>query len=132
MDRFLSILSLALAFASLVPAFSATRIRLKIMGVIISILLIGSVGVMSWSMYVERQLIEKVKGDIVIIFSRNNPMSFEQVYNQLNYVDYSTASTAIDELVDQNVLHHRPLEVKSESGEKYIVRVYNSVNWPIP
>ena len=59
-------------------------------------------------------------------------MSFEQIYEQLNYVDYATATTAIDELVDEQIIHHRPVEVRSENGTKYIVRVYNSVNRPIP
>jgi len=63
------------------------------------------------------------------MFSSNNPMSFEQIYEQLNYVDYATA---INELVDEQTIHHRPVEVRSENGIKYIVRVYNSINRPIP
>lgn len=64
------------------------------------------------------------------MFSSNNPFSFEQVYAQLNYVEYSTAASAIDELVDEHTIHHRPVDVTSETGAKYIVRVYNSVNYP--
>jgi len=83
-------------------------------------------------MFVERQQIDKVKNDINVLFSGNNPMSFEQVYAQLNYADYSTASAAIDELVEQGSICHRPVDVTSENGTKYVVRVYNSINWPIP
>jgi hypothetical protein len=132
MDRFLAILSLALAFASLVPAFTATKTKTRIVAVVISVLLIGTIGVQSWSLWTERRHIDKVKDDMVRMFSSNNPMSFEQVYGGLNYVDYATATTAIDELVDAHTIHHRPVEVTSPGGAKYVVRVYNSVNFPIP
>jgi hypothetical protein len=132
MDRFLAVFSLALAFASLVPPFTSKNAKLRIVGVATSVLLIGIIGTQSWSFWTERRHIEKVKDDMVRMFSGNNPMSFEQVYSHLNYVDYVTASSAIDELVDAHTIHHRPVEVISASGDKYIVRVYNSVNFPIP
>lgn len=86
----------------------------------------------SWSLWQERRQIEKVKDDMVRMFSDDNPLSFEQVYIKLNYIDYATATAAIDELVDQHIIQHRPVEVRSAGGAKYVVRVYNSVNFPIP
>lgn len=132
MDRFLAILGLALAFASLVPAFSVKKIKARIVGVAISVLLIGTIGVQAWSLWGERRLIEKTKDEISLMFASNNPLSFEQVYAQLKYADYATVSAAIDELMDRQTIHQRPVEVTSENGAKYIVRVYNSINFPIP
>jgi|GEM_PF-5965874 len=70
--------------------------------------------------------------DVHRMFYSNNPMSFEQIYANLNYPDYATASAAVDALVDKQYIHHRPVEVTSANQYKYVVRVYNSVNFPIP
>ena len=132
MDRFLTLLGLALSFASLIPAFTATNIRIKIISGVVSVLLIGVLGTQLWSSVVEMRRFEKAREDVQLMFSSNNPLSFEQIYANLNYVDYPTASAAVDDLVDRRLIHHRPVEVVSGTGAKYVVRVYNSVNWPIP
>jgi hypothetical protein len=132
MDRFLTLLGLALSFASLIPVFTAANIRIKVIGGVVSVLLIGVLGTQLWSSVVEIRRLEKAREDVQLMFISNNPLSFEQIYANLNYDDYATASTAVDELVDQRLIHHRPVEVVSGTGAKYVVRVYNSVNWPIP
>ena len=131
MDRFLTILGLALSVASLIPAFTSTNTKIKIVGGAVSVLLIGVLGTQLWSSVMESRRLERATEDVAQMFVSNNPMSFEQIYMRLNYVDYPTASAAVDELVDRHVIHHKPVEVTSASGTKYVVRVYNSVNFGI-
>ena len=132
MDRFLAVLSLALAVGSLVPAFTATNTRMKIVGGVISVLLIGVVGTQLWSLWAEGRHLIKTKEAIERMFDDNNPMSFEQIAAHLKNAEYTTAAMAVDELVDEHKIRHRPVDVTSANGAKYVVRVYNSVNFSIP
>ena len=132
MDTILGILGLALAIASLVPAFTATKTKLKIVAVAITLALIGVIGVQVYRAHTERTAIESAKEDVLRLLVGDNPLSFDQIYGSLNYVDYETVAEAIDELVSERQIHHRPVEATSESGKKYVVRVYNSIDFPIP
>lgn len=132
MDTFLAIVGLALSVASLVPAFTSKSTKTRIVAVAISVSLVGILGWQYFLVQGERRRIEHAKDDVMRMLAGNRSMSFEQIYAELNYVDYSTAAAAVDELVAQHSIHHRPVEVTSASGAKYVVRVYNSVNFPIP
>ena len=109
MDTILAVLGLALAIASLVPSFTSKNVRMKIIGLAISLSLIGVLGALLYWICVERSRIDHTKGDITRMFANNRPMSFEQIYSELNYIDYSTAAAAVDELVDEHAIHHRPV-----------------------
>jgi hypothetical protein len=131
MDRILSVLGLALAIASLVPAFTTKQTKLKVVAIAIAVGLVGILGVQFYLVRVERADIEHAKEDVLRMMIGNRSMSFDQIYSGLNYVDYELAATAVDELVEDRQIHHRLVDVVSDSGAKYVVRVYNSVNFPI-
>ena len=75
-----------------------------------------------------------------MLFSTNNSLTLEQVMFELNRgsystrataVDFATAAIVVDELVKRGHLHSKLIE--TESGKKkYLVRIFNSINWPIP
>jgi len=134
MDRLLTIISLALAVGSLVPSLTekTTNTPITIMGTTASVILLLIILTHFWSIFIRKRNIDKMKKDINRMFSNNHPMSFEQVYAYLNYPDYDTASTAIVELLNSGSIHQKPIDVLSPSGSKYVVRVYNSINFPIP
>jgi hypothetical protein len=133
MDRYLAIFGLVLAIAGLVPTFTRTNQNPKgrVISVLASLALLGVFGNELNSYYGEGQLLAQRKEEVQRLFLTNNPLSFEQIFIQLNYRDYASTSSAVDALVDERIIHHRPVEVTSDGGIKYIVRVYNSTNHPI-
>ena len=84
MDTILGILGLALAIASLVPAFTATKTKLKIVAVAITLALIGVIGVQVYRAHTERTAIESAKEDVLRLLVGDNPLSFDQIYGSLN------------------------------------------------
>jgi hypothetical protein len=134
MDRYLAIFGIVLAVASLVQTFTRPHQNPKgrVIGAVVVLGLLGVFGNELYARYGESKLLAQRKYEVMQLFQTNSPMSFEQIYTRLNYPDYATASAAVDALVDEHLLHHRPVEVTSSSGTKYVVRVYNAAKFPIP
>jgi predicted transcriptional regulator len=100
-----------------------------LLALVVSLIGLSTTGIIdNWQ---QRGHIDRTKEEIMKMLGSNHPMSFEQIYGNLNYVDYSTAAQAVDELVDENLVNHAKLSVTSESGKKYEVRVYNYSAFPI-
>jgi Clp protease len=134
MDVILSVIGVAFSATSLVLSLTAaeTRVRVKITAVLLSLSVTGILGTLTVGTWTEQRRINRTKEDVMRLFSDNNPLSFDQVFADLNYEGYSDVATAVDALLEDRLIHQRPVEVTSASGNKYVVRVYNSINFPIP
>ncbi|HEV3077689.1 MAG TPA: ATP-dependent Clp protease proteolytic subunit [Thermoanaerobaculia bacterium] len=134
MDVILSVIGVAFSATSLVLSLTAaeTRVRVKITAVLLSLSVTGILGTLTVGTWTEQRRINRTREDVMRLFSDNNPLSFDQVFADLNYEGYSDVATAVDALLEDRLIHQRPVEVTSASGNKYVVRVYNSINFPIP
>jgi hypothetical protein len=131
MDRILSIVSIILAIAGLVPAFSQRDHRKKVIFIITGGMLLSLTVLQMWMYFNEYRRIEKAENEIGLMFAGNNPMSFEQIYGSMYYPSFDTANAAIDNLIDKGSIHSDKVDVVSEHGNKYVVRAYNSINFPV-
>lgn len=131
METVLSIVGLALSVGSLVPAFTATNVRIKI---ILVSLCFATAGVFICQIVEgahKARTINAAKVRLSGIMSANRPMTVEQIREALNSHDPSIVQRALDELQKEGAVHERTLEVQSARGTKYLARIYNSVNYPI-
>jgi len=101
----------------------------RIIAVIVIIMLAFAYNFVKYITY--RNNIDKTKDRIIEIASGNNPKSLEQLRDKLDKVEYNILVTAVDELVDEHRINEGKVDVKSQQGNIYIVRVYNNVNFPI-
>jgi ATP-dependent protease ClpP protease subunit len=140
MDTYLSLLGIALSCASLVPVFAIKKHRLRAIGFAIAVLLFGVLATQLWQAVAEGRRTERIRDTVVKIFSDNNPMTAEQVLNEINRGRFFTSTSAVnyelvvkvlDALVADGTVQSRLVEVTA-GNTKYIVRVFNSVNFSIP
>ncbi len=131
MDTILNIVGIALAIAGLVPAFTSTHLPWKIALIALSLSIAGIFCHQLWVSVHQHRLIEATKQRMAVMMSGNQPLSFEQIYERLNYPTFEIAATAVNELEAEGVIHQRTLEVQSAHGGQYKVRVFNSVNFGI-
>jgi predicted ArsR family transcriptional regulator len=75
--------------------------------------------------------VQKTRDAIMQMMSSNNPMSFDDVYEKLNYVHFDAVKRAFDRLLDEGDIHGETIELKSASGHTYKVRIYNNINFPV-
>jgi hypothetical protein len=131
-ETIFSIIAFALSVAGLVPAFTKKKQKRTILLIISAVSLVGILGgQVLWHFSEERKL-EDARNDITSLFSSNNPMSFEQIRAQLYHYDDNALTMALDQLEKRQLIHDRPVDATSASGEKYVVRVFNSSNFEIP
>ncbi len=124
----------------LVPALAIERHRSRVIGVTIAVLLVGVLTIQGVGIAIAARAQAYVRDAIVRVFSSNNPLSIEQVITEVGRgssftstgaVDYATVVRIMDDLVTEGSLHSRLVEARAGEA-KYVVRVFNSVNWPIP
>jgi hypothetical protein len=130
-DTILALLGLAVAVAALVPIFTAKGIKGRVVEVACLVFLAGLCVVFIWGQYRTVRERDHLRDDMMRMLSSNNPMTFEQIYSALNFPDYASAEQAIDELVYSHQIHNAQVEVTSAAGKKYVVRVYNNINFPV-
>jgi hypothetical protein len=140
MDTYLSLLGIALSCASLAPVFAIKRHRIRAMGFAIAVMLLGVGAIQLWQRVIEDRRTERIRDEVAQIFSGNNPMTVEQVVNELDRgrfftsdsaVEYRSAMEVLDTLVGQGFMQSRLVDVTT-GNTKYVVRVFNSVNYAIP
>jgi len=124
MDSYLAIFSLALAIAGLVPIlFPSTRVRLwTVTAAALSLVVL--IGIyQAYEEYSERKAVRTVEEEIRGLLTKNEKgMTFEQIYENLYYPNFSTANAAIDGLVGEGRVLNDKIEVADKDGVKYVVR----------
>jgi hypothetical protein len=139
-ETILAIVAVALALAALVPIFFTHNVRAKTAGIAIGVSLLG---IVSYQTYLRIYEIGQIDGtrDYILshYFSSNHPMSFEQIMSEIRdtYLYRRTrkrhsAEVAVENLENEKMIHSGLVTAESPDGNKYVVRVYNSINFPIP
>jgi hypothetical protein len=124
MDTILAIIGLALGLASLVPAFTSTGHRKKIVFIAVGVSLVGIFSFQLYDVFAHRRHVEELKEEITQRLLASGSMSFEQLLTDLYYPDFATANDAIDALVREGRTKHEVIDVQSASGVHYKVRIY--------
>ena len=96
MNSYLSVIGIALSFASLVPAFSVKKTRMRLLGVGVAIALIGVIGVQLSRSLIDSRRLDKVRLIVKELFCRNNSLTIEQVLLELNRGSRSMTVNAVD------------------------------------
>ena len=126
MDSYLSIAGLAFAIAALVPIlFPATRVKFwTITAAALSlVVLIGAF--QAYKDFTEKRSIQAAKEEIWSLLTRNEKgMSFDQIYDNMYYPSFSTANSAVDELVSERRIQSEKVEATTAEGIKFTVRKF--------
>jgi hypothetical protein len=73
----------------------------------------------------ERRQVEFLKQKFTAQLKKNGPQTFDEMFENLHYPEYSAAATAIDELYDGGVVEDENATVTGEGGVKHTVHVYH-------
>lgn len=126
MDSYLTIISLALAIATLVPILSITsrpRFWVVMVGALSLVVLIGVYR--TYEMYAREKEVIALKGSILDLLSKNERgMTFDQINDNLYYPNYQTVNIAIDELVDEDWVLNEKKTLVDGDGAQYVIRKY--------
>lgn len=128
MDSYLSIVGLALAIAALVPIlFPTTRIKLWTVTAALLSIVILVIGFQVYKEVAENRAVRTSKDEILILLKNNKKgLSFEQIYDNMYYPNFSIANAAIDELVSEGKVLNDKVEAIDQSGVKFVVRRFYS------
>lgn len=126
MDSYLNIISLALAIAALVPVLlPSTRVRLWTVTAVGLSLVVLLAAYQTYQAITEQRNIEIVKEEIWGLLTKHKKgLTFEQIYENLYYRDFSVANQALDALVEEGRALNEKRETKDQEGTKYVVRRY--------
>jgi hypothetical protein len=125
METILSIAGLALSFASLVPSFTQKQQKQKILLISIGLSLIGIFLYQIWIVKDREGKVKRVENQMIEKLSVSKDMTFQQLFDELNFADFSIAEEAIDNLVDAGTVKQNPVEATLPSGKRSRVRIYN-------
>ena len=132
MDYFLAIVGITVSAGSLVQVFAEKDPKLKAVAVIISITLIGlTIGFLYWWAD-EAWRFNEAENQIGAMFVTDNPMSLDQIFKRADRLSYDTVSAAVEDMKAKGSLQSDLVPAKDTRGHEYTVRVYNSINFPIP
>lgn len=120
-DTILAILSLAVSIVGLFPTFRLQDVRKKIVIVVVLVIIITSSALTFIRTVQYGKQIELVSNEIV---EKIGPTSktFDQLFEELYYPDFSILSEALDNLINEGKVGHRILEVHNDIGESFRVR----------
>jgi hypothetical protein len=131
-DTIMGISGVAVGVAALIPIYIVKGVRGWIAtAVVIVFLVLMSIAIL-YQRHAEGREIDRLENEIRRMFSGNNPHTFEEIYDGLNYAPYDLVVKAIDELIDSDKIWVGRIDVKSPSGTMYVVRVFNNINFPVP
>ena len=124
MDSYLSIAGLALAIAALVPVlFPATRVKfwtITAAGLSL-VVLIGAF--QAYKEIAEHRAVSASKEEIWALLTKNEKgMSFDQIYDNMYYPNFTVANAAIDELVTEGRIQSEKVDAVGTDGAKFVVR----------
>lgn len=124
MDSYLSIAGLALAIAALVPVlFPATRIKLWTVTAAALSLVIFIAAFQVYKEVAENRAVRASKEEIWDLLTKNEKgMTFEQIYDNMYYPNFSVANTAIDELISEGRMLNEKVNVTGPNDAKFVVR----------
>lgn len=124
MDSYLSIAGLALAVAALVPVlFPATRIKLWTVTAAALSLVIFIAVFQVYKEVAENRAVRASKEEIWALLTKNEKgMTFEQIYDNMYYPNFSVANTAIDELISEGRMLNEKVNVTGPDDAKFVVR----------
>lgn len=132
MQTVMGILSLAVSVASLAALFTTKEKRTRaVVGYGLGMFL----ALVATYLLVERithwNHVSEAENAIVSLFNYNNPMTFEDVRLKLDGYDPSILQEAMARARKGPWVRDAVLTLTSDAGNKYQVRVFNSVNFPI-
>lgn len=122
-EAVLGIISAAVAIAQCVPLFSKGTPQRGKIAAVLSILLVGG-GTAYWyrnSLEYQRA-VEETKHQVLRALA--SPKTFDQLLADLYYPTYGSLSDAIDEMVLDNTVEQRRINVVSNTGDTLDVRIY--------
>jgi hypothetical protein len=131
LDSVLGLAGLAVGIAALVPIFVVKSVKHWLVAVLVVVFLVGLSGVLLYQRRVEDRHVDRLENEIKKLLSGNNPMTFEEIYDHLNYAQYGLVTRAIGELIDSDQIWAGRIDVKSSSGTTYTTRIYNNINFPV-
>jgi hypothetical protein len=129
-DTLLGLAGLAVGIGALVPLYFSKGGKLWITTIIIAVFLMGISGLLVYQRTVEGRELASLEVGINDLLSGDNPLTFEQIYDHLNYTQYASAVRAIDELMDSHKIRADRVDVTSPSGKTFSFRVYNNIKYP--
>jgi len=129
MDSWIGIIGLAVGIGAFVPAFFPKQKRIRIVSASIAIIALVSVALLFIKRTFEetenRKRIENTKFFFETELKKKSSQTFEEMFQGLHYTEYSIASSAIDELVEDRVVQGENMSAKGDDGVTYTVRVYH-------
>ncbi|MCC8959538.1 hypothetical protein H8B02_40875 [Bradyrhizobium sp. Pear77] len=131
LDSFLALAGLAVGIAALVPIFKVRGVKLWITSVVIAVFLVGMSGALLYQRLIERRELDRLKDNITEQLNGNNPSTFEELYDHLNYAQFALTTRAISELIEDKKIRTDRLNLKSSAGKTFSFRVYNNPKYPI-
>lgn len=126
MDSYLNIISLALAFAALVPVIApGARSRWWVVTVALlsGVILVAVFQVFKG--YQQQMEVERVEADISNLLSlHGNGLTFDQVYDNLYYPTFQSTNEALDDLVESRKVTSVKVEAVDSIGNVYVIRKF--------
>lgn len=129
MELILAIIGIGLGVSSLIPIFTNTDLKKKVLFVAVSISIIGIFATSLKSSINYSSKKEDVKGEILNKLTVNGSMTFEQINIDSYYADFQILNDAIDELVDEKKIKHDVIELNSRQGKEYSVRIFYAIDY---
>lgn len=132
LEKILTVLGLAIAIGGFVHVLTPSPRRTRIALLTVCVALAALSGWLAIDHWRERSRVDATKEQIMQLVAGNNPRTFDQILDGLYYPDYAAAEQALDELVAEHLISQRKLTVTSkESGNEFVVRVYNYSPFPV-
>lgn len=126
MDSYLNIISLALAFAALVPVIApGTKSRWWVVTVALlsGVILVAVFQV--FSEYQQQEEVGKVETDISNLLAlHGNGLTFDQIYDNLYYPTFQSTNEALDNLVGGRKVTSVKVEAVDSIGNVYVIRKF--------
>ena len=125
-ENLLQIVGFSISFAGLVRVFlPADRNKEIVIAIILSLLLLLSVFSL-YRGYQHYRLLDDVSAQIVSKLGGDRK-TFDQILEDLHYVDTALAHEAIDKLVVLGKVNHKLTDVRGDLDERFRTRVYFAV-----